>query len=165
MAFALPQIVGKKKTPDARNSRHAFAVEDVKSKVMIGEGGFGKVYKGAFLGEVVVIKILNQVSKAEVEREARFMRKLSHKNILGFRGIDFRGTTIMLDLMEFDFSSFGKPGTVVHSLDEFLKIIKENCAGFEHMILFCASINQTRNGVLTFTRYCSSRFEDREHIN
>lgn len=138
MAFALPQIVSVKKVDKRPTSRHMFTLKDVKDKVLIGEGGFGKVYKGDFLGEVVVVKVLSHVTKSDVEKEAKFLRKFSHKNVLGLRGFDIRSTAIMLELMEFDFTKFGKKGIVVHSLDGFLKEIADNCSGFEHLVPFCA---------------------------
>lgn len=59
------------------------------SIVLIGNGGFAKVYKGVFGNEIVAIKIFDKskVNINEIIQESMKMFRLAHKNIISIRGV------------------------------------------------------------------------------
>ncbi|KAM9358965.1 LOW QUALITY PROTEIN: mitogen-activated protein kinase kinase kinase 10 [Symphorus nematophorus] len=74
---------------------------------VIGAGGFGKVYKGVWRGEVVAVKAARQdpdedisVTAESVRQEARLFWMLRHPNIIALRGVCLREPNLCL-VMEY----------------------------------------------------------------
>eukprot|EP00794_Sanderia_malayensis_P013996 gene13996-15454_t len=71
------------------NSEYLGLIEDYHVLELIGEGSFGKVFKGRkkFTGEIVAMKFISKANRSEKElrslqREIDIMRGLKHKNIV-----------------------------------------------------------------------------------
>ncbi|XP_016431396.1 mitogen-activated protein kinase kinase kinase 10-like [Sinocyclocheilus rhinocerous] len=74
---------------------------------VIGAGGFGKVYKGAWRGEEVAVKAARQdpdedisATAENVRQEARLFWMLRHRNIIALRGVCLREPNLCL-VMEY----------------------------------------------------------------
>ncbi|XP_028822340.1 mitogen-activated protein kinase kinase kinase 10-like, partial [Denticeps clupeoides] len=74
---------------------------------VIGAGGFGKVYKGAWHGEEVAVKAARQdpdedisATAESVRKEARLFWMLRHPNIISLRGVCLREPNLCL-VMEY----------------------------------------------------------------
>lgn len=74
---------------------------------VIGAGGFGKVYRGAWRGEEVAVKAARQdpdedisVTAESVRQEARLFWMLRHPNIIALRGVCLREPNLCL-VMEY----------------------------------------------------------------
>ena len=62
--------------------------EDVHKKKMLGSGGFGDIYAADYLGFRVILKVLSVAENEETVKEARFLQKLKHLNIVEFIGME-----------------------------------------------------------------------------
>ena len=54
---------------------------------MIGSGGYGKVCFGRYNNKEVVVKILADAEQSDVLKEAKFLHRLNHVNIVNFVAI------------------------------------------------------------------------------
>ena len=50
---------------------------------MIGQGSFGKIYRGIYNAEKVV-KVFEDVDNEDICQEATFLNKLAHPNVVQF---------------------------------------------------------------------------------
>ncbi|XP_017769848.1 PREDICTED: BDNF/NT-3 growth factors receptor-like [Nicrophorus vespilloides] len=83
----------------------------------IGEGCFGKVYKGELTNQytnnvdVVAIKVLKESATQEAEedflREVDIMSAFKHKNILSLLGVVQRGEAVASPIMVFEYMPYG----------------------------------------------------------
>lgn len=74
---------------------------------VIGVGGFGKVYRGTWRGEVVAVKAARQdpdedisVTAQNVRQEARLFAMLTHPNIIALKGVCLQEPNLCL-IMEY----------------------------------------------------------------
>lgn len=86
--LALPPPLPKPKKP----RRDEIKVSDLQFGELIGEGSFGKVYRGGLWGLDVAIKKLNRASLQtsivkDFKKEVRVMRNLRHPNIVELLGV------------------------------------------------------------------------------
>ncbi|CAN6319620.1 unnamed protein product [Urochloa humidicola] len=76
-------------------SQLAKATENFSSEFKIGEGGFGRVYKGRLHGLPVAIKRCfvesNPERLSDFENEIKFIPKLQHRNIVKLQGYCIKG--------------------------------------------------------------------------
>ena len=84
-----------------------FEVKDFSNKELIGSGSFGKIYKGLFENQEVVIKVLSYATVEDVIKEARFLGKLNHINIVNFYRVSLVQKSIMMEYVFFDMTFFG----------------------------------------------------------
>ena len=109
------------------------------NKEIIGNGSFGAVFTAdwptpdAAVGKVVLKKMLSEdiLEKKTFVKEARILQKLSHNNIVIFKGICNNPFALVLEYVYFDFSPFGVKSKV-SSLADFLTVLDGfNCHGFD----------------------------------
>ena len=111
-----------------------FDYRDVTANTLIGSGSFGKVFHGKYKGRDIALKELADAEEKDVIKEARFLTKLKHPNLVDFHGICVHRKALMLEYAYFDLTLFGlKKG--VSSLDELLlEISSHSIEGFEHLV-------------------------------
>ena len=123
--FKFPKLLKKPNIPiPSEKSKHddVLKVEysNIRNKTLIGEGGFGKILSANYLGNKVVLKELIETDHEDIIKEARFLQKLNHKNVIDFIGMDLDSKTLVLRYMCFDLSPFGIQKQV-NSLDGLIK--------------------------------------------
>ncbi|CAL8087967.1 unnamed protein product [Orchesella dallaii] len=64
-----------------------YSSDDIKLQTQIGQGCFGKVFKGEVNGEIMAIKMVHSEHSTEALREIETMASFSHPNILPLFGI------------------------------------------------------------------------------
>uniref|UniRef100_A0A3B3Y6M0 Protein kinase domain-containing protein n=1 Tax=Poecilia mexicana TaxID=48701 RepID=A0A3B3Y6M0_9TELE len=74
---------------------------------VIGVGGFGKVYRGTWRGELVAVKAARQdpdedisVTAQNVKQEAHLFAMLTHQNIIALKGVCLQEPNLCL-IMEY----------------------------------------------------------------
>ena len=93
-----------------------FDYDEVLDMVMIGQGAYGKIYRGTYQSEFVVVKILEDVDLEDICQEAKFLDKLKHFNIVEFRGICLQECSIMLEYMVFNLRPYSVNAEVIKPL-------------------------------------------------
>ena len=93
-----------------------FDYDEVLDMVMIGQGAYGKIYRGTYQSEFVVVKILEDVDLEDICQEAKFLDKLKHFNIVEFRRICLQECSIMLEYMVFNLRPYGVNAAVIKHL-------------------------------------------------
>ena len=76
----------------------SFQYHQILQKQLIGQGAYGRIYKG----EYQLQEVLTVLQDIDEEREASFLSKLIHPNIVHFKSISLQ-SSIMLEYMAFDF--------------------------------------------------------------
>ena len=80
------------------------------------------------------MKELTDTNEEDVYKEAKFLNKLCHENIVNFMVLYMPEKSIMMEFMEFDLTKFGLNITV-NSLDGLLrKFHRSGCIEFEHIV-------------------------------
>ena len=79
-----------------------FNYDEVSEKVLIGQGGYGKIFKDKFNSEVVALKVMDYVDEEGIKKEAKFLPKLNHPNIVQIKGICLTESYIMMESMSLD---------------------------------------------------------------
>ena len=101
---------------------------------MIGHGSFGKIYRGIYNAEKVVVKIFEDVDNEDICQEATFLNKLAHPNVVQFKGICLEEGGTMLKYMVFDLKPYGV-NVEVHNLSDLIKHLSHpNCRGYKKLI-------------------------------
>ena len=104
---------------------------------MIGQGSFGKIYRGIYNAEKVV-KVFEDVDNEDICQEATFLNKLAHPNVVQFKGICLEEGGIMLEYMVFDLKPYGV-NVEVHNLSDLIKnLSRPNCRGYKNLIMDAA---------------------------
>ena len=62
----------------------SFQYHQVLEKQLIGQGRYGRICKKEYQSQAVVLKVLEDIDKEDVTREASFLDKLTHPNIVQF---------------------------------------------------------------------------------
>ena len=57
-----------------------FDYEELSEKVLIGQGGYGKIFKGKFNWELVTLKVMDYVDEEDIKNEVKFLAKLNPSN-------------------------------------------------------------------------------------
>ena len=103
-----------------------FNLDNVLDMKMIGSGVYGKIYQGQHESKQIVVKIMDdQVDEEDVIKEASFLRRLSHTNVVKYIGIDQIKNAIMLEYLYFDLKFCGWDKKL-SSLDKVLNEISAN---------------------------------------
>ncbi|KAL7855670.1 hypothetical protein AOLI_G00192740 [Acnodon oligacanthus] len=103
-----------KLTPDVSGVAHELQFEpevvdfrELSLEEVIGVGGFGKVYRGTWRGELVAVKAARQdpdedisVTAQNVRNEARLFAMLTHPNIIALKGVCLQEPNLCL-IMEY----------------------------------------------------------------
>uniref|UniRef100_A0A2C9W4I8 non-specific serine/threonine protein kinase n=1 Tax=Manihot esculenta TaxID=3983 RepID=A0A2C9W4I8_MANES len=100
----------------------AIATEHFSNNVILGEGGFGQVYKGFIDGKLYAVKKLknqpDEQTQATMEEEIRVISRVRHRNLVELIGYCIQGNNRLL-VLEFlsnkslKFHLHGKP-TIIH---------------------------------------------------
>ena len=69
-----------------RNGTPHFEYNDVSEKVLVGIGGYGKIFKGKRGSELVALKVMDYVDDKDIKKEAKFLLKLNHPNVVQVKG-------------------------------------------------------------------------------
>ena len=85
----------------------SFQYHQVLEKQLIGQGAYGRTYKGEHQSQEIVLKMLEDLDEEDMKREARFLSKLIHPNIVQFKSICLEESSIMLKYMAFDLKKYG----------------------------------------------------------
>ena len=120
------------------HSLKTFDYDGVLDMVMIGQGAYGKIYRGTYQSEHVVVKLLEDVDVEDICQEAKFLDRLKHFNIVEFRGICLQECSIMLEYMVFNLRPYGV-NAEVHNLAEVIKhLSRPICHGYQNLIVEAA---------------------------
>ena len=115
---------------------------------MLGSGGFGDKYAADYLESRVILKVLSEAENEEIVKEARFLQRLKHPNIVEFIGMELNKKTLILEYMTFDLTPFGINKHVT-SLNGLLKEI-----GTEQLAMeFTHKINRIAGSVTSGLHY------------
>ena len=92
-AFKFPKLLKKPNIPiHSEKPKHddVLKVEynNIRNKALTGKGGFGKILSANYFGNEVVLKELIKTNHEDIIKEARFLQKLNHRNIIDFIGMD-----------------------------------------------------------------------------
>lgn len=136
--FRYPQIPKPKKkaseAPALYKCLPCFNWDDFRTAALIGNGEFGKVYKGTHRGKEVVVKVLEHADETALVKESRFHHRLQHENVVKFGALCTSKRALMLEYVGFDLTLFGCRRNV-SSLHELLEeLAKGQFKGFEHLI-------------------------------
>ncbi|XP_035704965.1 tyrosine-protein kinase transmembrane receptor Ror isoform X2 [Folsomia candida] len=86
-------------------SVRVFSPQEVNLSVQIGQGCFGKVFRGVLGGEAVAIKVVKREYSDEAVKEVETMATFSHPNILHLIGIvqssDFDAPWLIFEFMKY----------------------------------------------------------------
>ena len=52
-----------------------FDYDEVSEKVLIGQGGNRKIFKGKFNSEFVALKVMDYIDEEDIKKEAKFLAK------------------------------------------------------------------------------------------
>ena len=112
-----------------------FEYDDVSDKVLIGQGGYGELFKGKRGSELVALKVMDYVDDEDIKKEAKFLTKLNHPNVIQVKSICLSESCIMMEFMILYLKPYGS-NTQVHSANDLLmQLSKPVCHGYELIIL------------------------------
>ena len=108
-----------------------FEYDDVSDKVW----GYEKIFKGKRGSELVALKAMDYVDFKDIKKEAKFLMKLNHPNVVQVKGVCLSESSIMMEFMILDLKPY-RSNTHVHSANDLLmKLSKPACHGYELIIL------------------------------
>ncbi|CAH2265203.1 jg19764 [Pararge aegeria aegeria] len=118
--LATPMVVPGTPAPPQANKGHEHEVTLLERSTLtfleeVGEGCFGKVYKGVLRGisaeEIVAIKVLKEIAGRSAEqdfmREVNIMSAFRHPNILSLIGVVYKDDTNVSPWMVFEYMKWG----------------------------------------------------------
>lgn len=88
--FRLPQLPPEAKQLPTVGQCHGmpcFRFKEFTRVSLIGSGGYGKIYCGRYNKKEVVVKILADAEQSDVLKEAKFLHRLNHINVVDFVAI------------------------------------------------------------------------------
>mmetsp|Transcript_17936 Transcript_17936/g.50540 ORF Transcript_17936/g.50540 Transcript_17936/m.50540 type:complete len:529 (+) Transcript_17936:60-1646(+) len=120
-----------------REARPEISPSEIELEKLIGEGTFGKVYRGKCRGKEVAVKVFKRADLSEddlkaFKEEVKIMSKIVHPNIVLFLGACVKGDEyrIVTDLMPKDLETlFLKEGAKGLSQYDRLKMLKHAALG------------------------------------
>ena len=93
-----------------------------------------EVYHGVYKGKDIAVKKCEDAEEGDIIKEARFIHKLQHKNLVKFNAVCVAEKALMLEYVAFDLSAFGIDKKV-SGLDVLLaELHKCRFEGFEHLV-------------------------------
>ena len=120
------------------HSPKTFDYDEVLDVVNIGQGAYGKIYRGTYQWEPVVVKLLEDVDVEDICQEAKFLDRLKHFNIVEFRGICLQECSIMLEYMVLNLRPYGV-NAEVHNLAEVIKhLSRPTSHGYQNLTVEAA---------------------------
>ena len=84
-----------------------FEYDDVSDKVLIGQVGYGKIFKGERGSEVVALKDMDYVGAEDIKKEVKFLMKLNHPNVVQVKDICLNESCIIMEFMILDLMPYG----------------------------------------------------------
>ena len=84
-----------------------FDYDEVSEKMLIGQGGYGTIFKGKFNSEFVGLKVMDYVDEEDIKKEAKLLAKLNYPNIVQIEGICLTESCIMMEFMSLDLQRYG----------------------------------------------------------
>ena len=103
--------------------------------MLIGQGGYGKIFKDKFNSEFVVLKLMYYLDEEDMKKEAKFLAKLNHPNIVQIKGICLTESCIMMVFMSLDLQRYGSINAVHSVNDPLLQLSKPSSHGYDFIIL------------------------------
>ncbi|KAJ9550871.1 hypothetical protein OSB04_014916 [Centaurea solstitialis] len=94
-SFLAPDKICQRFSPDDIRS----ATQNFDDSLVVGRGGFGKVYKGSIGDTVVAIKISNSMSNqgaVEFQAEVEMLSRIRHCNLVSLIGYSYKGKEMAL---------------------------------------------------------------------
>ena len=86
---------------EEKKSLRSFQYHQVLEKQVIGHGAYGRICKREYQSQEVVLKVLEDVEEEDAKREASFLSKLIHPNIVQFKSICLRVSVLCLNIWHF----------------------------------------------------------------
>ena len=112
-----------------------FDYNEASEKVLIGQGEYGKIFKSKFNSEFVALKVMDYIDEKDIKKEAKFLAKLNHPNIIQIKGICLTESCIMMEFMWLDLQLY-RSINVVHSVNDLLlQLSKPSSHGYDFTIL------------------------------
>ncbi|XP_058004940.1 proline-rich receptor-like protein kinase PERK15 [Hevea brasiliensis] len=117
----------------------ATATDHFSNNNLLGEGGFGQVYKGSLDGKIRAIKKLKNLpdvqSKENLETEIEVVSKVSHKNLVKLVGYCIDGANRLLVLKYFPNKSLKSKlhGKEILNWEKRMNIAKGSARGLEYL--------------------------------
>ena len=100
-----------------------------------------EVYHGVYKGKDIAVKKCEDAEEGDIIKEARFIHKLQHKNLVKFNAVCVAEKALMLEYVAFDLSAFGIDKKV-SGLDVLLaELHKCRFEGFEHLVSHIAKMS------------------------
>ena len=86
----------------------------------------------------MALKVMGYVDHENLQKEAKFLMKLNHLNVVQVKGICLSESCMMMEFMILDLKPYGS-NTQVHSANDLLmQLSKPVCHGYELIILHLA---------------------------
>ena len=112
-----------------------FEYDDVSDRVLIGQAGCGKIFQGKRGSELVALKVMHYVDDEDIKKEAKFLMKLNHRNVVQVKGICLSESCIMMGFMILDLKPYGS-NTQLHSTNDLLMQFSKTVShGYKLIIL------------------------------
>ena len=108
-----------------------FEYDDVSDKVLIGQGGYGKIFKGKRDSEAVALKVMDYVDDEVIKKEAKFLMKLSHPTVFQVKSICLMECCILMEFTILDLKPYGSNAQVHSANDLLMQLSKPVCHGYE----------------------------------
>ena len=97
-----------------------FEYDKVLDKSLVVQGAYGKNFKGKRGSDIVALEVFGFAEDDDIIKEARFLSRLNHPNIVQVKGICFQESCMMLEYMLFDLNQYGS-NSQVHSIEGLMK--------------------------------------------
>jgi len=121
------------------NGLPSFQKRDFSDVVLIGEGSFGKVYKGNKNGATFVLKqLVDGACNKLLVKEAEVLKAVAgHDNIVEIHGLSLVENALLLNFVSFSFAVLGIDHESVSCLKEFISacasLSDKSFSGFQHL--------------------------------
>ena len=76
-----------------------FDYDEVKEKIVIGQEGYRKIFKGELSSEFVALKVMDYAYEEDIKKEVNFLARLNHPKIVQVKGICVTESCIMMKFM------------------------------------------------------------------
>ena len=102
---------------------------------MVGQGAYGKIFKGKCGSDIAALKVFSFVEDDDIIKEAKFLSRLNHPNIVQVKGICLQESCMMLEYILFDLKQYGS-NSQVHSIQGLMKYLaRPGCYNYDKLIL------------------------------
>ena len=93
-----------------------FNVDDLKKIEVLGQGGFGKVWKVRYGSKFAALKVCEDSDEEDVAKEARILSRLNHRNIVSFIGLSKDKDALLLEYVGYNAGD----DRALHSLRDYI---------------------------------------------